>query len=205
MLIFSELHNAVAVLSILFGVISCFWGYRAFKAVLGITGFIVGAWIAGGIAATFTGGVGVIAVIAAVAGGLITGSIFVTLYYVGVFVVGASAGWIVGAMITSAAGNPVHIIVFVILALLGGILAVSFQRHILIIATSLIGSWYVVAGSLVLLGSELADTMIFTVPGDIVIVRGGGQIVVLASWLLLAISGIVFQYGFGREKKAKRG
>ena len=178
---------------------------RAFKAVLGICGFIVGAWIAGGIAATFTGGIGLVALIAAVAGGLITGSIFVTLYYVGVFVVGASAGWIIGAMITSTAGNPVHMIVFVILALLGGILAVSFQRHVLTIATSLIGSWYIVGGSLLLLGSEHADTTIFAVPGDIVLARGGGQVVVLASWLFLAISGIVFQYGFGREKKTKRG
>ena len=195
--------NGFAVISILFGVVTCFWGYRAFKVVLGIIGFITGAWLAGGIAATFTGGIGVVALIAAVAGGLIAGSIFVTLFYVGIFVVGAAAGWLFGVMITSAAGNSMHIIPFVILALLGGILAVSFQRLVLTISTGVIGSWYIVAGTLLFFGSELANTIMFRVPGQIVSGDEGQQVIVLSSWLFLAISGIVFQYGFGRKKKVK--
>ncbi|MBN2185023.1 MAG: DUF4203 domain-containing protein [Candidatus Krumholzibacteriota bacterium] len=203
MMIDSGAMNGFAVISILFGVVSCFWGYRAFKVVLGIAGVIAGAWLAGGIAATFTGGFGVVALIAAVAGGLIAGSIFVTLYYIGIFVIGAAAGWLFGVMITSMAGNSLHIIAFVILAVLGGILAVSFQRLVLTISTGVIGSWYIVAGTLLFFGSGLSDIIMFRVPGEIV--HGGAreQIIVLSIWLFLAISGIVFQYGFGRRKKVK--
>ena len=38
-----ESQQAFAIFSIIVGVIVCFWGYRLFKVVLGIAGFIAGA------------------------------------------------------------------------------------------------------------------------------------------------------------------
>ncbi|MBN2070568.1 MAG: DUF4203 domain-containing protein [Candidatus Krumholzibacteriota bacterium] len=194
--------NGYAVISVLFGAVSCFWGYRAFRAVLGIIGFITGAWLAGGVTATFTGGIGIVALIAGVAGGLIVGSIFVTLYYMGIFIVGAAAGWLSCVMMASMAGNGMNIILFIILAAAGGILAVSFQRFVLTVSTAVIGAWYIVTGILLFFRSALASVVVFRVPGQVVLPDIGSRLIVLLSWFFLALSGVVFQYRFSGQKRS---
>ncbi len=194
--------NGVSVLSVILGVIACFWGYRAFKSVLGVLGFFLGAYLAGGITASFTGGIGIVAIIAGIAGGIIVGLLFVTLYYIGIFILGASAGWLLGVMITSTAGHGMHIILFIILAVLGGMLAISFQRLVITISTALIGAWYMVAGTLFFFGSGFVPMIMFRNPGQVILYDRGPQIVILLSWIFLGISGMVFQYRYGARKRS---
>src|SRR3954451_20284934 len=78
-----------AVLLLLGGAVSCFAGYRLFKVVLGIYGFILGA----GLASSAMGSSNTIGmVIAALAGGLVGAVILVFAYFVGIALVGAGLG-----------------------------------------------------------------------------------------------------------------
>ena len=186
---------------ILFGLLACFWGYRIFKVVLGMAGFIIGAYLLGSFTSAYMGGFGVVALIAGFAGGLIGGALFVTLYYFGVFVLGASAGWLFGVLITSAAGNTMHVLLFVILALIGGILAVMFQRLIITVSTAMLGAWYMVAGAFTFLGSEYTPVKMFSDPDSMTDISDGPGLVLLLSWLALSVSGMIFQYRYGPKKE----
>jgi hypothetical protein len=192
-------QNGFAFIYIIFGLLACFWGYRMFKAVLGLIGFILGAYIVGGLTASFMGGMGIVPLIAGVAGGLIFGSLFVGLYYMGVFVLGAAAGWLFGVMITSMAGNSLHILLFIILALVGGILAVTFQKTIITVATSFLGAWYLVAGSFFFMGSGYTPMITFVDPAGLSMAGDGPGIVILICWLTLSVSGMIFQFKYSKN------
>src|SRR3970282_2022106 len=71
------------------GTIACFFGYRLFRVVLGIYGFVLGALIATSIvgpAETLP------LVIAAIVGGLVGALVLNLAYFVGVALVGAAVG-----------------------------------------------------------------------------------------------------------------
>ena len=81
-----------ALLFVVTGFLSCFAGYRLFKLILAIYGFVLGAAIANatmGVSAT------VPAVLTAVVGGLAGAVILVLAYFVGIALVGASLGALV--------------------------------------------------------------------------------------------------------------
>src|SRR4051812_46081621 len=87
-----------ALLLILSGALSCLAGYRLFRLVLGIYGFIVGAMIASSMMGS-TNTVGML--IGALAGGLAGALILVFAYFVGIALVGAG----LGALIAHVAWN----------------------------------------------------------------------------------------------------
>ena len=81
------------------GAITCFAGYRLFRFVLAIWGFILGA----GIGSSMMGGDSAIAMIGAgLAGGLLGALALVFAYFVGVALVGAG----LGALVTSPDVEP---------------------------------------------------------------------------------------------------
>ena len=82
-----------AIVLLVGGVISCFAGYRVFRIVLGIYGFILGALLTSG--AMGTDGTWMIA--AALVGGVVGALILIAAYFVGVALLGAG----VGALATS--------------------------------------------------------------------------------------------------------
>src|SRR6478736_5727353 len=71
------------------GAVACFYGYRLFKVVLGVFGFIIGALAASSVfgAADTTP-----MVIAAIVGGIAGASLLLAAYFVGVALVGAALG-----------------------------------------------------------------------------------------------------------------
>ncbi|PYR43268.1 MAG: hypothetical protein DMF93_03600, partial [Acidobacteria bacterium] len=78
-----------AVLLVLGGALSCFAGYRLFKVVLGIYGFILGAMLASSMmAASNTLGM----IVSAVVGGLAGALLLVFAYFIGIALVGAGLG-----------------------------------------------------------------------------------------------------------------
>src|SRR3954463_9142204 len=81
-----------AVLLVLAGALACFAGYRLFKLVLGIYGFLIGAAFASSMVAP-SNTIGMLA--AALVGGLVGAVILVLAYFVGVALVGAALGWLV--------------------------------------------------------------------------------------------------------------
>lgn len=190
---------AFLAVSILFGLISCFWGYRAFKVVLAIIGFAAGAYFGAVVAAHFTGGFGVIAVIAGVIGGLIGGSLVIAVYFAGVFVLGVLGGWVIYTMITGAAGYGPQTILLILLALLGGILALFFQKFIIIVSTAFFGSWLIVSGGFSILGSGFGPLDLFYFPERLLRPVGGLNTIIVVCWVALGLAGSIFQFRFSER------
>src|ERR671912_528338 len=76
-----------AIVLLIGGVVACFFGYRLFRIVLAIFGFIVGAFAASSVfGVSDTGPM----IVAAVVGGLIGAGLLIAAYFVGVALVGAA-------------------------------------------------------------------------------------------------------------------
>jgi hypothetical protein len=71
------------------GLLSCFFGYRLFKVVLALFGFIIGALAASSV---FGESAATAMVIAALVGGLCGGLLMLAAYFLGVALVGAGVG-----------------------------------------------------------------------------------------------------------------
>jgi len=188
-----ESQRAFAIVSIIVGVIICFWGYRLFKAVLGIAGFIAGAVLFYYFGAQYTANT-VVLVILAIFGGLIGASLSMAFYYVGLFLLGALAGWQIGFLIATAVHFELVIVIPIITAILAGVLACLFQKPVIIMATALIGAWSVVTGGFYFLGSGIIPTDLFRDPFMLIDnLRDTNPVVVLA-WIILSLAGMIFQF-----------
>lgn len=187
------------ILTVLFGILSCFWGYRAFKVVLGVVGFGIGAYLGASTGAYFTGGFGVIAVIAGLIGGLIGAALVTIVYFVGIFVLGALFGWVIYTMIAGAVGYGPQVILLIVLALIGGILALFFQKFLIIVSTAFIGSWFIVSGGFSLVGSDFGPLDLFYAPIRLLRPDGGINTIVVICWVALGILGSIFQFRFSEK------
>lgn len=144
-----------ALVLVLGGAVSCFVGYRLFKFVLGIFGFILGALAASSIwGASDT----TYMVIAAIVGGLVGGVLLLAAYFVGVALVGAGLGALVANLLwTQIEGDP-HPFVVVLFSVAGALLASWLQRYVIILGTAFAGAWTVLVGALALAGDKTAMT-----------------------------------------------
>lgn len=172
------------------GLIECFFGYRILRFLLGVIGFVIGAVIAGSLGFELSGGSELIAIIAGIAGGCVGAYIMYLLYIVGVFVIGAALGFMVVSFIFGLMNeNPVPWMVITSSAA-GGILAVLFQRPMIVIATSFGGSYAAVTGISYLLMRNFNPLE----PGFLNTL-GEDQLYRMAIiWFALGVFGFVVQY-----------
>ena len=105
-----------AIVLLLGGVVSCFFGYRLFRIVLALFGFIIGALAASSIMAASNS---TAMLIAAGVGGLIGAGILFAAYFIGVTLVGAGLGALVANLAFSASGHPPHFLVVVLCSIVG--------------------------------------------------------------------------------------
>ena len=151
-------HNyelPAAILIVLGGALSCFAGYRLFRVVLAIYGFILGALIASSMMG-ITNTIGMIA--AAIVGGLVGALILVFAYYLGIALVGAGLGALVTHLAWSAvspSSDPPAVIV-VLLAIVGAVVAMLLQRYVIIVGTAFGGAWTLLVGALAVMGDRAA-------------------------------------------------
>jgi hypothetical protein len=133
-----------ALVLILGGAISCFAGYRFFRFVLAIYGFILGALMASSMMGV---GNSVSMLVAALVGGLIGAAILVLAYFVGIALVGAGLGALVAHEIWYwiRPGDP-PVLIVVGMALVGAVLAMVVQRYVIIVGTAFGGAWTMVLG-----------------------------------------------------------
>ena len=133
-----------AILLTLGGALSCFAGYRLFRIVLAIIGFILGAMVASSMmGVTNTTGMIVAALVGGIAGALVLGFA----YFIGIALVGAGLGALVAHVGWSyiRSGEPPAVLV-IVLSILGAIGAMLLQRYAGIVATAFFGAWIVVVG-----------------------------------------------------------
>ncbi|HTM30654.1 MAG TPA: DUF4203 domain-containing protein [Vicinamibacterales bacterium] len=135
------------------GVLSCFFGYRLFKVVLAIFGFIVGGLAASSV---FGESAATGMVIAAIVGGLCGAMLLLAAYFVGVALVGAGVGVATVHVIwTQIHGDP-HPAVVILFAIAGALAATWLQRYVIILGTAFGGAWTIVVGAAALMGHPAA-------------------------------------------------
>jgi MFS family permease len=133
------------------GLLACFFGYRLFKVVLGVFGFIIGALAASSVfgAADTTP-----MVIAALVGGIAGAALLLAAYFVGVALVGAGAGALLVNLIwTQIDGDP-HPAVVILFSVAGAVVATWLQRYVIILATAFMGAWTMLLGGMAVMGDS---------------------------------------------------
>jgi hypothetical protein len=135
------------------GVISCFAGYRVFRIVLGIYGFILGALAA---SAAMGSEHTVWMIAAALLGGVIGAFILIAAYVVGVALLGAGVGALASSLIWASIGREPHAYIVILFAIAGALVALALQRYVIIGATAFGGAWTILVGGLALAGNRSA-------------------------------------------------
>ena len=191
----------VAALIVLGGAVSCFAGYRLFRIVLGIYGFVLGAMLASSVmGVTNTTGM----IVAALAGGIAGALLLVFAYFIGIGLVGAGLGALVANVVWSNAGpgDPPAVAV-IVLSILGAIGAMFLQRYVIIVATAFGGAWTMIVGGLTIYGDRAAARAASA--GDVWILyptTPPGQRWVPVAWIVLGLIGTGVQLGMtGRRRK----
>ena len=188
---------------VLSGALACFAGYRLFKYVLAIYGFIFGAMIASstmGVSNT----VGMLA--AAVVGGLAGAGILLVAYFVGIALVGAGLGALIVHVVwrQMGTGDP-PVLAVIVFAVLGAVGAMLLQRYVIVVATAFGGAWTLILGALALGGDRRAARA--ASGSDVFILYPTsvppGQSWVPIVWLLLGAIGTAVQLGITARKRWK--
>jgi hypothetical protein len=147
------LQTPAAAILVLGGLLACFAGYRIFRVVLGIYGFILGALLATSIVGTENTA---LTIGASLLGGLGGALLLIAAYFVGVALIGAGLGAMLANLIWAGIGGEPHVLVVIVLAIAGALAALALQRYVIIIATSFGGAQTVVVGAAALLGNRAA-------------------------------------------------
>ena len=192
----------VVVLIVLGGAVSCFAGYRLFKTVLGIYGFIFGAMLASSFMGTSnTAGM----IIGALVGGIVGAFVLVMAYFVGIALVGAGLGALVAHVGWGYVGHgDPPALALILLAVAGAVGAMFLQRYVIIVATSFGGAWTVVTGGIAIAADRTADRA--SRVGDVWIfyptTAPPGQRWVPIAGIVLGLVGVAVQLGVtGRKRK----
>jgi len=185
------MYNFLLAAVVLLGVLICFFGYRMVKFVLAVAGFILGASFVAGFGFTLTDGKEIVVIlIAAVAGGLIVGALFLFLYSAGVFLIGAIFGILLFSGIIGFVNSNTSPILYILPALVGGILALLLQKFMIILITSFTGAWVSVMAVLYFISSDFSPFRL-----EFIDRLGENQTYrIVFSWLALGMLGFITQY-----------
>jgi hypothetical protein len=181
-----------AIVLLVGGLISCFAGYRVFRIVLGIYGFLIGAFLASE-AAGPAHSTWMIA--AALVGGVVGALILIAAYFVGVALLGAGIGALATSLIWASLGREPSAVIVIVFAIAGALAALALQRYVIIGATAFGGGWTIIVGAIALSGSRVAvdaaarNNVWLAYPMN----PAPGQYWVLLVWIALGISGVFTQ------------
>jgi hypothetical protein len=197
-----------AIVLLLGGTVACFFGYRLFRLVLAIFGFILGALAASSLLgpSDTTWMVG-----AAVVGGLAGAGILLAAYFVGVALVGAGLGVLAVNLVFSGLGRDPHFLVVLFAAVIGAVASTYLQRYVIIVGTAFGGAWTLIVGAMALVGDRAV--LEAAVSGDVWVAYplspAPGRAWVPIAWVVLGLIGAGVQLGLtggergrvGRRKK----
>ncbi len=185
--------TGTAVVLAIGGLLACFAGYRLFRIVLGLYGFLFGAFVATSImGASSTWAL----IVAALAGGVLGSVLMVAAYFMGVGLVGAGLAALVLNLGWRAVGGEPPTWLLVIVCVVGALGALSVVRWVVVFGTAIAGSWTLIVAGLALMGDPAAVRAASA--GDVWILyplgQTGGQLWQVALWVALTIAGVVVQF-----------
>ena len=185
-----------ALVLLLGGIVSCFFGYRLFRIVLAIFGFIIGALIPSSFLPMSSGTWTMLAV--ALVGGLLGAGVLFAAYFVGVALVGAGLGAVAANLMFAATGQDPHFLVLVLMTLLGAAGAMYLQRYFIIVGTSFGGAWTLIVGAAALFGDSTA--LAAAAANDVWVAYplnpAPGRAWVKLAWIVLGLIGTAVQLGW---------
>ena len=190
----ASLQTPAAIVLVVGGLLSCFAGYRMFRVILGIYGFILGALIA----SSFMGTDQTLWMIAAaVVGGIAGAAILILAYFVGVALIGAGVGALAANLLWASLGREPGALAVIILAIAGALGALVLQRYVIVMSTAFGGAWTAIVGGLALAGNRAAgqaaarDDVWLAYPMN----PAPGQRWVIVVWLAMGVVGTLVQLG----------
>jgi hypothetical protein len=190
------------------GVISCFFGYRLFRTVLAIFGFVLGGMLASSV---FGVSNTTMMLVAWVLGGLVGAFILIFAYFLGVALAGAAIGAAVANVMFSIGNRDPRALIVILFSITGAIAAMYLQRYFIIVFTAFGGAWTMIVGAMALVGDRTA--LKAATSGDVWVAYplnpAPGQRWVPIVWIMLSLIGAAVQVGItggekGRVVKRKR-
>ena len=190
-----------AIVLLLGGAVACFAGYRLFRVVLAIYGFIFGAMLASSVMG-ISNHLGML--IAALVGGILGAVLFTFAYYVSIGLIGAGMGaFFLHVVWDYAKRSEPPSVAVIIAAVAGAVVAMALQRYVIIISTAFSGAWTMIVGGLAIAGNRAAERA--TTGGNVWILypfsSAPGQRWVSIAWVLLGLVGVAVQTGMTGKKK----
>jgi hypothetical protein len=135
------------------GLLACFAGYRLFRLVLGVYGFILGASVT--TAMMGTSNIWALA-LAAIVGGIVGAVLMIAAYFIGVGLIGAGLAALALNLGWRAIGGEPPTWLLVVVCVLGALGALSIVRLVVIFGTAIAGSWTLIVGVVALMGDRAA-------------------------------------------------
>lgn len=188
----ASFQTPAAIVLLIGGLISCFAGYRVFRIVLGIYGFILGALFASSAMGTEHT---MWMIVAALAGGVVGALILIAAYFVGVALLGAGIGALVSSLIWASLGREPGALIVILFSIAGALGALALQRYVIVGATAFGGAWTIIVGALALMGKHVSidaaarNNVWLAYPMN----PAPGQYWVLLVWLALGVTGVLVQ------------
>ncbi len=191
-----------ALILVLGGALACFAGHRTFRFVLGLYGFVFGAMLTSSVmGVTNTFGM----VVAAVIGGVAGAVILVFAWFVGVAIVGAGLGAFLAHVVWSQTSAPEPpALAVIVVAVIGAVVAMTFQRMVIVIGTAFGGAWTAIVGIVNIMALRAG-----AVPGSDAVwilyplTPVAGRRWMPIAWIALGLAGTLVQLG-GRSHNRKR-
>ena len=187
-----SLHVPVAIILLVGGLVTCFFGFRLLRVLLATYGFVGGIILAmqfGGDLELWA--MALLTLAAGVAGAVLA----IVAYLAGVALLGAAAGALaLNAGWMSETSEP-GLWVLLGVSLAGALAALVVRRFVIIIGTSLIGAWALLVGGLALAGNTAAAAV---TNGDVrqmyPLAPVGVHVEFAVAWFVLAAAALVVQF-----------
>jgi len=154
-----DFFSVIGVISCIFGLLQCFFGYKLFKFWCSVTGFLVGGSIGMAISAsgTFAGSpaAGLIGLLVIIVFGCIGSFLAYKAYLVGLFIYAFFAAFLIVSVITAIITNSIIIGLGVGISagIALGIVAVIHRRFFIILVTSIFGGISICSGLMMVIQS----------------------------------------------------
>jgi hypothetical protein len=188
----ASLQLPAAIVLVLGGLLSCFAGYRVFRIVLGLYGFILGALLASSLMGTDQK---MWMVVAAIGGGVVGALVLIGAYFIGVALIGGAFGALAANVLWSAFGSEPHVFMVIIFSISGALGALALQRYVIIVSTAFGGAWTTIVGALALSSDRTAVSAAGR--NDVWLAYpmspAPGQYWILIVWIALGIAGVIAQ------------
>ena len=188
-----------AIALVLGGAVACFAGYRWFRIVLAIYGFIAGAMLASStLSSSNSGGL----LMAALVGGVLGAGLLFFAYFVGIALVGAGLGVFL-ALTGWARFSPVDPpwVLVLLFAALGTLTALALQRYVIVVSTAFGGAWTIIIGALALMGNGRAAEAVSDAWILYPTTAMPGAVWVPIAWVVLGLVGTGVQLSTSKRKR----